>query len=477
MAGLPNILFKGIPRSPTRGYTVSVIQTLRPRRVVIPCTGSFSLAWISKEAGVAPQDIVAGDISLYSTALGNAIMDKDWRLELREGHGHDALASAIAGDVEGSPDAKAAAVLFSIRYLQFVKKTDKQYYADFRRELLYNAEAYLAQLKVQVGELADELHGLMYLAQDMWVTLDDAKDDPHTLILANPPRYNGGYERMFRGMEALFDWDEPPYQMFKEQDYSRLMELLGFAPATTLMYYATPEEDPTELWGEPWRSVFADRPGSKRHAATNWIIANRSPVDHTINRERLGNDAQRFPLFTAKVTSESVLWAEKLDKDTGNYYRDLFIHRLAGGGAEHYIGLFLDGSLFAVAGIHLRAFHLAQGGGDAGLVFAFTVPHPTYARLHKLTLISLLSSWLWRDIRLAGEDGGLRGRPEYLSSSMLTPHPENKTARGTGMKMVGRERTGNEYKLRYRGRIEERTREETLEQWLRKYGEPETPPR
>jgi len=41
--------------------------------VVIPCVGSFSLADTAVGAGVAAEDIVAGDISLYSTALGNAL--------------------------------------------------------------------------------------------------------------------------------------------------------------------------------------------------------------------------------------------------------------------------------------------------------------------------------------------------------------------------------------------------------------------
>lgn len=112
----PDILFKGIPRSPTRGYTARVLAAVKPKRVIVPCTGSFSLAWVAREAGVSPSSIFCGDISLYSTALGNAIMGKDWRLEIEPTA--DADYADVIAPLMNDPISKAVAVMLMIRILQ-----------------------------------------------------------------------------------------------------------------------------------------------------------------------------------------------------------------------------------------------------------------------------------------------------------------------------------------------------------------------
>ena len=302
----PDILFRGIPRGPTRGYTAQVLAAVKPERVVIPCTGSFSLAVVAIKAGVKAEAIVSGDISLYSTALGHAIMDKDWRLELKDGEGE------YAKPYLTDPLSKAAAVLYMIRVLQYKPKIDKVFHRDRYRELTVNADAYIGHLKEQIGALAEKLHGLEYQARDMWATLEDYRDNPQAVLLANPPRYTGGYVRMFRGIDQVFDWDEPDAEQFAEKDYSRLMDLLGGSKALTLMFYATPQEDPSPLWGEPWRAVFADRPGSKRTAAINWIIASSAPIEAAVSRSRIEEGKAKFPLFAGEVKPDSDLRAVKV---------------------------------------------------------------------------------------------------------------------------------------------------------------------
>ncbi len=229
----PDILFRGIPRSKTRGYTARVLSAVKPRKVVIPCTGSFSLAWVAREAGVPADTIVCGDISLYSTA----------------------------GD------------------------------------------------------------------------------------------------------------------------------------------------DPAPQWGSPWRSVFADRPNSMGQAAINWIIANRDPI---------GIEASRGKVI------------KKGDKVL-----------------EHC----------------------------ASVAFAFTAPHPRYNRLHKLTLMSITSEWFWDDVLGKENWYELNGAPKHVKTTMHTHHPEVKSARGV-FKLDTREaQKDGTYKLTYSTATNTRTREGTLNEWLKKFAD------
>lgn len=469
----PDILFRGIPRGPTRAYTARVLAAVNPSRIVIPCTGSFSLAHVAREAGVSPERIITGDISLYSTALGNAIMGRDWRLDLKTDDAFAELARPLLTD----PVSKAVAVLLLVRVLQYERKDQKAYHQHRQRELMRNAQVYIDQLRIQIEGLVVALRGLTYVAQDMWLTMEQFCDAPETVGLINPPRYSGGYDRMFAGIDRVFDWDEPQATQFTERDYARLMDMLAQKPALSLMYYATDGDDPAPQWGSAWQSVFADRPGSLGRAAINWIIANRNPVGVEASRARIQQGEAKYKLFDGALTTKSELRAVKVDKVSGDYYRDLFIHKLPGSVTEVYVALLLDGCLMSIVGLHLadyrRGKSIKKGEKQldqcASVTFAFTCPHPTYDRLHKLTLMSIVSSWFWGDVLAGDRTFDLEGAPKHVKTTMLTAHPENKTARGI-MKLDTREpQKDGSYKLTYSAAVTSRTRERTIEEWLTKF--------
>jgi len=286
--------------------------------VVIPCTGSFSLAWTALAAGVPAQNIVAGDISLYSTALGQAIMGVRWPITFKPNvpEEYQTVVSPLLGD----PITQAVGVLWMIRYLQYVKKRDTAFLKAKRRELLLNSTAYTDQLQEGIETMVKALHGLTYVARDMWETMSTELEQPGTVNLINPPRYSGGYSRMFAGVEDIFEWDEPKVSQFEEKDYPRLMDMLKEKPALSLMYYATQGEDPSPLWGNPWKALFADRPAKLGAAAAiNWIIANRDPIGIEANRGRINEGKAKFRFFDGVVTEKSDLRAVTVQREVGEY--------------------------------------------------------------------------------------------------------------------------------------------------------------
>lgn len=63
-----------------------------------------------------------------------------------------------------------------------------------------------------------------------------------------------------------------------------------------------------------------------------------------------------------------------------------------------------------------------------------------------------------------------------MQTTMLTRHPENKTARGILKRTAAERQPDGGYKLDYRAEISGRTREETVRLWLEKWaavGKPE----
>jgi hypothetical protein len=317
-----------------------------------------------------------------------------------------------------------------------------------------------------------KLGGLRYAPEDMWELLARHKAPADsTMILCNPPRYTGGYERMYEGLDQAFDWDQPSCAQFDEEQYERLVRYLDDAPRT-LLYYATPVDDPADpadQWLGPWQSVFAARPKTGRTAAINWIVTNKPMPKNVLHRSDVEEPIKgKYKLFKeGAITRESHVQVLAESKEVASYYRDLFVHRLGMANAERHKVLLIDGKLAATIGLHLQNLR-ASGSmqGVAKLRFAFSVPHPDYPRLHKLTLMAVVSSWFYDE-----EMADIEEPPRAVQTTMLTPYPEAKTARGIfELKEREYDKELRMNKLTYYADVVTRTPEQTVEEWLRRWG-------
>lgn len=472
---LPDILFKGVPRQFTRGYTADVIRRTNPVTVFIPCVGAYALATSAVEAGVAPENIDCCDISLYSSVIGAMLSgNDDFRVEAI---GRWEWLNEYMVDAKGFPDpiGKVAAVSLGIRLLQYESKKASLYQKERIRELMDGRDMYIQQIRATAERMDAKLGGLLYSAEDMWALMARAKAaherGDNVIMLCNPPRYSGGYDKMYAGVDDAFSWDEPKVDQFDEEDYGALMRYLADGPRT-LLYYATPvssSDNPADEFGPPWVSVFAARPKSGKTAAINWIITNKPDDKQKLQRSDVeGNIKGKYKLFReGAITPESELRVVVETKEMASYYRDLFVHNLGLVNAERYKVLLLDGKLMAVVGVHLQNLR-ASGvlNNIAKLTFAFSADHPDYPKLHKLTLMSVVSSWFWED-----EISDIEPMPKAVQTTMLSPHPEVKTARGI-FKLKDRtyDAAQGQNKLAYYAELVHRTPKETIEEWMRRWG-------
>lgn len=470
---IPDILFKGVPRRFTRGYTAEVLERVRPTKVVIPCVGAYALATTVVEAGVPASAIEACDISLYTSVIGHYLAGRPFRL-VAQGQ-YEWLNEYMVDPATGQTDpaGQVAAVTVGIRLCQYAAKRDTLYTRERTREVKERASIYIAQARAAAEAMFQKLGGLQYRSEDMWDLLRrnlDTADPERTVLLVNPPRYTGGYVKMYEGVEAAFDWDQPSVSQFDESHYGQLMDELRGGPLT-LMYYATPAsepEDPSVLWGWPWKGVFAARPKMGRTAAINWIVSNKPEIlDEKLQRADVeDNIPAKYKLAREReITVDTDLRVIPESKEVASYYRDLFIHNLGHLNAERYKVLLVDGELMSTVGLHLQ--NLRAGGsmqGVAKLRFAMTVRNIHHPKLHKLALMCVVSSWFWQD-----ELSDIEPLPVSVQTTMLTKHPEVKTARGI-MEMKGREfdKQAQLNKLTYYADIVVRTPKETIEAWIRK---------
>lgn len=463
----PDLLFKGIIRRHVRGYIADAIERLGAERVVVPCAGTFALAATARSAGVEPGSISAADISLYSSVIGSHLAGEDMRLVARG-------PMAWLNPYMNSSRDKAAAVVLAIRTLQYEQGRPNPFKQDNARELRAHAASHLAEAASELDTLHSILAGIHYRAEDMMALIDRHRDDPAALIVANPPRYTGGYDKMFAGIDDIFDWDAPEVPQFTEDGFIPMLADLRDAPAPMLLCYAerADQGDPASQF-PGWKSVFAHRPKPGIGESVDWVLANTAAaakLPPLLSRSDNRNPAiHRYALLgsSREIGDHSTLTVRQESAATVSYYRDLFGHRLVTSGPLARLpgGLFVDGRLLGVFVVETRAMLTSQQqtrGRIGDFQMTFSIQNDRLA--HKLMLMSMASSWFWRGLI----QDPLTPPPERIQTTMLTPYPEVKTARGI-MALTERKETPDGYKLIYQTPVIDRTPADTIREWRRRF--------
>lgn len=186
-------LFLGNLGAPERDYLTPLLPRLMERysRLIEPAAGSFAVATIARHKGWASTAIDTSDVSLYSTAIGEAIVGRDLM----------ALGVTLDGDkveLTGSPAHQAAEVLMLQLALRNAKHKQGHYLSAVLEDLESNREHHLASIQAKIEQLASHLGPITYRPLDMFDHLDEVADDPSALVVLNPPTYKclGPYERL-----------------------------------------------------------------------------------------------------------------------------------------------------------------------------------------------------------------------------------------------------------------------------------------
>jgi hypothetical protein len=215
-----NSMFIGSINRYMRAVVETAAQGWRDLPVYVACSGNFTVERIIARCGLGPKGvgpIHSNDVSIYSCALG-------WHL---------------AGSFDGAQDKQPKPYT--------VKQPEFAWLADFLAPglptvatLLLAGEmlragkdsAYAQRMQVEYRRRWPELHaktvervtkalaGLeiaSFHAGDCRDFLANADRDG--VCISFPPTYKGGYESLYKKLDALFDWPKPSYQVFSPEDF------------------------------------------------------------------------------------------------------------------------------------------------------------------------------------------------------------------------------------------------------------------
>ena len=356
-------------------YLVNLIKNAAKNgytRFVEPCAGTFAMSNLAIQNGYKPEQIETSDVSMMSSVMGYAITGKP--LDELEIH-----AQGFSDEELLDP----AVALYAQMYLRTSKTAGNEYFFNLLKDLRDRREEHIEHIRQSLENIKKEMYGMTYRPLDMWDHLDEVLDDPHTLVIANPPTYFSGYEK-FYDTQGKMTWKEPEYKLFDpETGHVELFDRCMNANALVVCYQ---EKRTGEAVGEP---IFA-RAGT-RADLNSYITSNRGEEAAALAEGRKikrPSESKLAPIACSmlprdyEITEKSKVQIISIKAAEAQYYRQLWTHNFVGSSATFNRAVLIDGMVSGVFGISkMQATSLF-------IWYVMKVPHTTY-RLGRLPVFQL----------------------------------------------------------------------------------------
>lgn len=426
-------------------------------RFVEPCAGAFAMSHIAAQCGYKPSEIEASDVSMFTSIMGYAITGQSLEeLEIR--------ADGFTNEELLDP----AVALYAWKYLKATRNAGREYGYELMVDLEARREYYIDSLRAQLDRAKQLLHGMSYRPLDMWKHLEECYDDPHCIVIANPPTYTAGFEKWY-DTGGRMTWKEPEYGIFDPK--TGLTELYDKMSDAKCLLMCYEENAPGLTAGHPVFARYGVRDGINVYLTTN------RPDEATMLAEgkmiTRPNEGKLEPLDCSilprdyEITRKSKIQITQIERTAAQYYRKLWTHNFVGSAAPINMAVLIDGKLAGVFGLDKSALTMGAFGTQVSdavfLMYGMTVPHKTY-RLGRLLQMLTQNKALIMSICTDLE----KEKAKTLKTVQMTKYPESKEMRGLMelTKKVPDKKMG--WRLTYESPLYDRTNEETLDEWLRR---------
>lgn len=211
-------MFVGAIPSPIRSMLREAFAKQPPEDLWVGCSGAFT---VERTLHDLPCRMVGNDVSLLSCAFGAYLAGAPLTVTVK-----DEAWKWLDEFLTPGP-AQLATLQLCTAMLQGVGKTSAYYLRVQRAFRSQWAELHAdTQAKIEKTLLGMKLGG--FACEDV---VEFVRRSPATCaIVTFPPTYKGGYERLYKGLDAVFEWARPTYEMFDEPRMEELLDLVLLRP-------------------------------------------------------------------------------------------------------------------------------------------------------------------------------------------------------------------------------------------------------
>jgi len=209
-------VFIGAINSTLRQYLVSIRDVFDGARVIVGCSGNFtSEATLTQYA--KPLEIHSNDVSFYSALVGGWLTEQPLNFEVSNEY-------AWLRNYMDTPTKQVASIMVLLDMLPYEKRNNPH---SARMWDIYHNE-----FGNIVEETSDKLvkaniHVASFYAGDVFDHFRRFENDEKCIYCCYAPTYKGGYERMYRRLDEIVEWNEPTYPMLDDQRRDELLEWMS----------------------------------------------------------------------------------------------------------------------------------------------------------------------------------------------------------------------------------------------------------
>ncbi len=207
-------MFTGAINTVNRSVVSEIVRAWEKIPVYVGCSGNFTVERILWKEGF--RELHSNDVALYSCVVGAHLAGRPMDVRI-ESEAYAWLSEYMDGGGCGT----IAVLLICSEFLQYEHR-DEPYHRRMR-------EAYRSQFRTiherTVERVEVALQGMRVSSfdkGDVVEFLDRVPDE--CALISYPPTYRGGYERLYRAMDEVFEWNEPEYELFDEERFKMMLE-------------------------------------------------------------------------------------------------------------------------------------------------------------------------------------------------------------------------------------------------------------
>lgn len=428
--------FIGATPAELRTWLASVAHNLEDRQVVVSCSGAFSIEQIVSRR-TERAEIHGNDVTLYSCILGCLYSGQDLPCAVR-----DETFAFVAPFLESDMATRASAIVALSGIIDFARQKN-DYQIRMWRYCVGRFAEEVRRIREKLALVSSAMRLHTFTMRDGF----DIYPRPGAVAICFPPTYVGGYERMFKRLEAAISWPAPSFEMLSEERretlISRCMEM------DFILYDDRPRP------GVPCVAAL-EKPGRKKV----WIYSNMK-LKPAYLKKRPGESVPKYPLLMpdTEITRADEITLVPTTGPVINHYRNMFLSKriTPGAGGQSFL-LFAGDRVFGALMFLAYSVKLKRTD-EIYLMSDFALPSGVHKRLAKLVLMCCLS----RDMRTLIEKRELKEYRSVLTSVFTTA--------AVSMKYRGifeLDKRGEGF-LNYRGLFADYTLQEARDLWLTKY--------
>ena len=416
-------------------------EAFRGRTLFVGCSGNFT---IEQLLGPVAGEVHSNDVSIYSHFLGHHLASQPFTCRIKEPE-WEWLQTFIEENA-------GAAIVLLFELLKWHPRKNA-YQQRIYDEILGTWEYRFEKTAERVEKAKATCRMGSYRSSDIYEFADRALEmDPNGVFLAFLPFYKGGYERLYKHLDEIFEWSVPRYEIIDAARKGAIVEKVRRFDHVII-------DDMPHDTGTP--AVMLKR---KTATKSMWLYSNLD-LDRVLVRCHTRCEATHYPLLKeedlAAITPDSPVVIKKVKAAEINYYRNRFLAKDIefADGMWNFL-FFIDGKLFGFAIVSLSKF----GGDGLYLPSDFVAPVVKEARLARLLLL-LLQSTHFREVC---QELTL-SRVPVLSTTAFTEKPVSMKYRGLFDLVKRGEDAGGKRSLNYDTKTGLHDDREAIQTWLTKY--------